>query len=197
VKPLAKKEQAASFSFGGPVIGFAGASIPIPFTTLSYGRGLTDKMTVYGGLHLTSLAFGNIQFDFGGTYGLWQRERQGLTGGLTLQTAVAPGKQNTVRLWPTAELNYYYQPGKGSSYLYGGLNSWFEASGKKSYNQVQPRHVIPNVQLGYMIVKTKIQHQFELKYLGIGIPNLPGVVDYRGIGGKGSIGIYYSIARKF
>jgi len=197
VKPLAKKQHAASFSFGGPVIGFAGASIPIPYTTLSYGRGMTDRLTVYGGLHLTSLAFGNAQFDLGGTYGLWQKEHQGLSAGISLQTAFAPGKSNTARLWPTAEVNYYYQPGKGASYLYGGLNSWFELSSTKSFAQAQQRHIVPNLQLGYVIVKTKLQHQFEVKYLGIGIPNLPGVVDYRGIGGKGSLGVYYSIARKF
>jgi hypothetical protein len=48
VKPLAKKQQAASFSFGGPIIKFAGAPIPIPFTTLAYGYGLTNKITGFG-----------------------------------------------------------------------------------------------------------------------------------------------------
>jgi hypothetical protein len=197
VKPLAKKEQAASFSFGGPLIGFAGASIPIPFTTLAYGRGLTERFTLYGGLHLTSLAFGNLQADLGGTYDVWHNEKNGISGGISLQTAVAPGKSQTARLWPVAELNYYFQPGKKPSYLYAGLNAWFEMASKKSYGQEQPRHLIPNLQLGYTIVKEKNQHQFEIKYLGIGIPNVPGVVDYRGLGGKGSFGIYYCIARKF
>lgn len=197
VKPLAKNEQSAGFSFGGPIIGFAGTSIPIPFTTLSYGRGLSDRLTVYGGFHLTSLAFGNAQFDFGGTYSIWKKERQGLSGGISLQTAVVPGKKNTARLWPAAEVNYYYQPGKRPSYMYAGISSWFELSTRKAYSQAETRKVIPNLQLGYTVVKEKTQHQFELKYLGIGIPNLPGVVDYRGIGGRGSFGFYYCIARKF
>ncbi len=197
VKPLAKKEQSAGFSFGGPIIGFAGASIPIPFTTLSYGRGLSDRLTVYGGWHLTSLAFGNVQFDLGSTYGIWHNEKQGLSGGINLQTAMAAGKANTARLWPTAEVNYYYQPGKSASYFYGGVNSWFELAKRKAHEQEQQRHLIPNLQLGYTLVKEKTQHQFELKYLGIGIPNLPGIVDYRGLGGKGSFGIYYCISRKF
>jgi hypothetical protein len=57
--------------------------------------------------------------------------------------------------------------------------------------------VIPNLQVGYNVVKEKWQHQFEIKYLGAGIPNLPGVVGYIGAGGKGAFGIYYSLVRKF
>ena len=68
---------------------------------------------------------------------------------------------------------------------------------KKAHDQAQTRHAIPNVHLGYMIVKTKWQHQFEFSYFGLGIPNLPGVVDYIGISGKGALGLHYSLIRKF
>lgn len=198
VKPLAKMQRAASFSFGGPMIRFSGAPIPIPFTTLGYGYGLTDNITTYGHLHTTSLLFGNAQADLGATLNLYKREsRFGITTSPAFQLAYNIRNQTGFRLWPSIDLNAYLHPGKTPSYLYAGVNSWFELSVRKAHGEKQQDHMIPNIQLGYCLVKTKWQHQLELKYLGMGIPNLPGVVDYIGLSGKGALGIYYSLVRKF
>lgn len=198
VKPLAKNQSAASFSFGGPLIKFSGAPIPIPFSTLGYGYGITTQVTAYGNLHSTSLLFGNLQLDAGATVQLYKKENKfGLTASPVLQLAYNVRNKTGFRIWPSADVNTYFHFNQKPSYLYAGINSWFELSGLKAHNEIQQRRVLPNIQLGYVIVKTKWQHQFECKYLGIGIPNLPGVVDYIGISGKGSLGIYYSLIRKF
>lgn len=198
VKPLAKNQSAASFSFGGPLIKFSGAPIPIPFSTLGYGYGITTQVTAYGNLHSTSLLFGNLQLDAGATVQLYKKENKfGLTASPALQLAYNVRNKTGFRIWPSADVNTYFHFNQKPSYLYAGTNSWFELSGLKAHNEIQQRRVLPNIQLGYVIVKTKWQHQFECKYLGIGIPNLPGVVDYIGISGKGSLGIYYSLIRKF
>lgn len=198
VKTLAKKQQAASFSFGGPIIKFAGAPIPIPFTTLAYGYGVTDKITAYGSLHTTSLLFGNLQSDIGATIKLFEKENKfGISASPALQVAYNIRNQTGFRIWPSADVNTYFHFNEKPSYIYAGVNSWFEFSKYKAHEQPQRRHAIPNLHLGYSIVKTKWQHQFELSYLGIGIPNLPGVVDYIGISGKGTLGFYYSLIRKF
>lgn len=198
VKPLAKNQSAASFSFGGPLIQFSGAPIPIPFSTLGYAYGVTTDATTYGNLHSTSLLFGNLQLDAGATMQLYKKESKfGLTASPAVQLAYNVRNKTGFRIWPSADINTYFHFRQKPSYLYAGVNSWFELSALKAHQQVQQRKAIPNVQLGYVIVKTKWQHQFECKYLGIGIPNLPGVVDYIGISGKGSLGIYYSLVRKF
>lgn len=198
VKPLAKNQSAASFSFGGPLIKFSGAPIPIPFSTLGYAYGVTTNATVYGNLHSTSLLFGNLQLDAGATLQLYKKENKfGLTASPALQLAYNVRNKTGFRIWPSADVNTYFHFNQKPSYLYAGINSWFELSGLKAHDEIQQRRVLPNIQLGYVIVKTKWQHQFECKYLGIGIPNLPGVVDYIGISGKGSLGIYYSLIRKF
>ena len=198
VKPLAKNQSAASFSFGGPLIKFSGAPIPIPFSTLGYAYGVTTNATVYGNLHSTSLLFGNLQLDAGATLQLFKKENKfGLTASPALQLAYNVRNKTGFRIWPSADVNTYFHFNQKPSYLYAGINSWFELSGLKAHDEIQQRRVLPNIQLGYVIVKTKWQHQFECKYLGIGIPNLPGVVDYIGISGKGSLGIYYSLIRKF
>ncbi len=198
VKPLAKKQSAVAFSFGGPLIKFSGTPIPVPFTTLGYGYGLTENTTVYGNLHTTSALFGNSQLDLGATFNLYKKENAfGITASPALQLAYSIGNKTSFRIWPSADINAYFHLTKKPSYLYAGVNSWFEFSKLRAHNEDQKKHVIPNLQVGYVIVKTKWQHQFEFKYLGIGIPNLPGVVDYIGISGKGALGIYYSLIRKF
>ncbi|MBA2612857.1 MAG: hypothetical protein H0U95_12865 [Bacteroidetes bacterium] len=198
IKPLEKKQQAASFSFGGPMIQFAGAPIPIPFTTLAYGYGLTNKVTGFGSLHTTSLLFGNLQSDIGTTLKLFEIENKfGLSASPALQIAYNIRNTTGFRVWPSADVNTYFHIMEKPSYIYAGANSWFEFSKYKAHNEIQQRHVIPNLHLGYMIVKPKWQHQFELSYLGLGIPNKPGVVDYIGISGKGTLGFYYCLIRKF
>jgi hypothetical protein len=185
VKTLAKKQQAASFSFGGPI-------------TLAYGYGVTDKITAYGSLHTTSLFFGNLQSDIGATIKLFEKENKfGISASPALQVAYNIRNQTGFRIWPTADINTYFHFNEKPSYIYAGVNSWFEFSNYKAHEQPQTRHAIPNLHLGYSIAKPKWQHQFELSYLGIGIPNLPGVVDYIGISGKGALGFYYSLIRKF
>ncbi|MBA3682410.1 MAG: hypothetical protein H0W73_14800 [Bacteroidetes bacterium] len=182
VKPLAKKQQAAAFSFGGPLIKFSGAPIPIPFTTLAYGYGVTDKVTTFASIHTTSLLFGNLQSDIGGTFKLFEKENKfGISASPALQIAYNFRNKTGFKIWPSADLNTYFHFKEKPSYLYCGINSWFEFSKYKAHEQQQKKHANPNLHLGYMIVNPKWQHQFELSYLGIGTPNLPGVVDYIGI----------------
>ncbi|MCW3077273.1 MAG: hypothetical protein JWO32_1882 [Bacteroidetes bacterium] len=198
VKPLQKGQRAAAITYGGPLIKFAGAPIPIPFTTLGFSYGLTSKITGYASLHTTSLIFGNLQTTVGGLFSLYEQENKfGLTVSPAIQTAYNIRNKTGFRIWPTLDLNAYYHPLQKPSFVYIGANSWFELSSLRAHNEPQANHIIPNIHAGYMLVKTKWQHQFEIKYLGLGIPNLPGVVDYIGISHKGALGIYYSLIRKF
>jgi hypothetical protein len=198
VKPLAKNKQAVSFSFGGPMIKLSNAIAPMPLTTFGYGYGLTNAITGYANLHTTSLLFGDVQTDIGATFKLFEKENTfGISASPALQLAYSIGNTGSFKVWPSADINAYYHLRKKPSYAYAGLNSWFELSNTRAYGQPQQRHAIPNIHVGYTIVKTKWQHQFELGYLGIGIPSLPNVVDYIGVSGKGTLGIYYSLIRKF
>ena len=198
VKPLSKNQNAASFSFGGPLIKFSGAPIPVPFSSLGFGRGLTDNTTLYGNLHTTSALFGNVQADLGATLNIYKKETKfGITASPALQLAYNARNRTGFRIWPSADINTYFHLNAKPSYFYAGINSWLETSRLKAHNETQQRHLIPNIQIGYVIVKIKWQHQFECKYLGIGVPNLPGVIDFIGISGKGTLGIYYSLVRKF
>lgn len=198
VKPLEKKQQVLSVSLGGPTVLFSGAPMPMPFTTIAYAYGLSSSTTMYGSMHVTSSLFGNAQGDIGATVKLHEWSNKiGLSASPALQIAYSVGNKTGFKIWPSLDLNTYVHIKNSLSYLYGGMNAWFELSKYKAHNEIQQTRMLPNLQLGYMHVKQKWQHQFELKYLGIGITNKPGIVDYIGVSGKGSFGIYYSLIRKF
>ncbi len=198
VKPLKKNEKVVSVSFGGPVIGYAGAAIPIPFTTAGFAKGLSDKLTAYAHVHPTSILFGNFQSDLGITYGLLDSEKKfGLSLSPAIQQAVSLRHTTGFRIWPSLDANAYRVVSPGGSYFYAGMNTWFELSATRAHGETQPRHIIPNVHAGFTFNGKQWNNQIELKYLGVGIPNLPGIVDYKGINGRGSLGIYYSLIRKF
>ena len=198
VKPLARNSQAASFTFGGPVIVYGGAAIPIPFTTAGYARGITNRLTGFVNLHSTSLMFANLQTDIGCTYGILGEEKKfGLSVSPAIQQAFNLRHGTGFRIWPTIDLNAYQVITRNGSYLYAGMNNWFEFSKTRAHGEPQPRHVIPNVHIGFTSTRTKWHNQFEIKYLGPGIPIYPGIIDYKGINSKGSIGLYYSITRLF
>ncbi|MEI6019726.1 MAG: hypothetical protein WCR21_01220 [Bacteroidota bacterium] len=198
VKPLKKNEQVACFTFGGPIIQFAGAAIPIPFTTIGYARGLNDKVTGYANLHSTSLLFSNLQIDLGTSIALFQKENKyGFSASPALQIATSLKAKNSFRIWPSTDLNFYYHPKEKASYWYTGLNAWFDLTSTKAHQEPQSTHIIPNMHGGYVVIKDKWQHQFQLSYFGLGMANLPNVVSYVGIAQKGSLGFHYALIRKF
>ena len=86
VKPLKKNEKALNLSLGGELIRFGNAVIPVPFTSIVYGQGITDKTTVFGSIHTTSALFGNFQTDVGVVQQLYKNDS--LKIGITISPAL-------------------------------------------------------------------------------------------------------------
>lgn len=198
VKPLQKKQQVVGGSFGGPLINFAGAPIPIPFTSLFYANGLTDNVTVIGGLNTTSLLFGNVHIDASSCINLFKKEDKfGISLNPGLQSIYHVKDSKSFGLWPTLDVNGYFHIKNKKSLLYTGINAWIELKNQKAHGEKVNTPILPNFQFGYQLVNTKWNHQFELKYLGIGRSNQPNVVDYIGLSGKGALGLFYGLHFKF
>lgn len=196
VKPLAKNEKVISASFGGPMIVFAGAPIPIPFTTIGYAQGISSNVTLFGNLHSTSSLFGNVQTDIGGTIQLFKKQEVfGISVSPALQAAYNIRNKSGLRFWPSCDLNFYHQLKQKASYFYSGVNCWVELASKKAFGEKQNQHLIPNLQVGFVCLYNKWRHQFQLSYFGIGIANQPGVVGYIGVAGKGALGFHYAVIR--
>ena len=89
VEPLKKGQQVITGNFGGPVAKIPGiGAIPIPFTAVGYGYGVSNKTTVFGNLHTTSLAFGIGQTDIGVSQSIWKNDKMGVSAQGTMNIFV-------------------------------------------------------------------------------------------------------------
>jgi hypothetical protein len=198
VKPLEKGQKAVNVHLGGPLIGFAGTTIPIPFTSITGAYGLKDNLTVFMGLHTTALAFGVFQTDIGMVKQLKAQNNflPAITITPALNLAVDKWKGH-FKCWPQLDLNGYWHIRKKSHFTYLGLSNWFELSGMKAHDEKQTIHWIWNPHLGQSFVFEKWLYNLEIKYLASTTKNLPNVVDFKSFGNTGAVGVFISVTRKF
>ncbi len=199
VQPLQKGEHAIGFDLGGPLFEFSGMNIPAPLSSLYYGFGLDSNLTLFGSLHTTSLAFANFQTDFGATWKFYRQD--GYIPNLSLTAAgnyIFHFGDPNMKFWPQLDINAYWEHGEYNSYVYAGLDSWFELAKLRAHEQKTPDHWMMNPTVGY-VYKTKTwDYNLELKFLAPGYDHTYVLVDYRGITGKyGSTGIYLNITKRF
>ncbi len=198
VRPLDKGQRAVGAHLGGPLIGFAGTTIPMPFTSIMYAQGVTEKTTVFGSVHTTSLLFGVIQTDIGACHNLYYNDSLRIGLSVTPAVNMAYDKwESNFKLWPQVDVNMYWDIRPKKSFVYVGVDNWFELANTREHDQPQENRWIVNPQIGYTNVRDKWNHNIEFKYLAPNLDNEPGVVDYKGVSGKGAIGVYISFIRKF
>lgn len=215
VEPLKKRENAISASLGGPMLNVPGvATMPIPFTSLTYGRGITDNITAYGSWYSTAAIFGTFQFDAGATVRLLESENQkhGLstTGGFNFAT---DRWEWNSKFWPQLDVNYYWKYNKRfqvqddlltkggtptANLLYAGIGTWYELSGKRSHDVKQETRVIPMLNIGHNLNGKKWTLTTEVKLIAPFSSNENIVVDYVSLTGRtGATGIYIGVTRRF
>jgi hypothetical protein len=197
VKPLAKGEQAIGANLGGPLIQFAGAPIPIPYTSAFYAKGLNNKTSVFGSVHLTALAFGVFQTDIGICQQVYHSSKMdwGIGVNPALNIAIDRWEWNT-KIWPQLDINVYKNWGT-KRMLYLGVNNWFEPSAKRAHNETQAKHWYLNPHIGFMYNRGKYSYGVETKWVAPGVTNVPNVVDYIGVNQQGALGVYFQFLRKF
>jgi hypothetical protein len=196
IKPLRKKETAIGGSFGGPLIKFSGAVIPIPYITLNGGHGVSDKVTLTGAAHVTSAVFGVAQIETGALISLWQKDsmKQGISLHANLNTAF---NQKDLRLWPQTDLNYFKHLTQ-KAFLYAGVSCWFEPDLNGPHNTRIDNFIIPSIQFGYMMNQKSWMFQFEGKVIAPNENNKFVAVDYvTPLGKAGAFGVYFTAAKRF
>ncbi|MGZ3867422.1 MAG: hypothetical protein ACXVC6_07540 [Bacteroidia bacterium] len=198
VRPLDKGQKSVSANLGGPLIGFKNTVIPVPMTSVLYAQGVTNKTSAFGSVHATAMLFGIFQTDIGVCQGLYYNDslRLGISATPALNMAFDKWEHH-FKCWPQLDLNFYWELKPKKSFLYGGVNNWFELAKYKAYGEIQQNHWLVSPQVGFTYCRKKWNYSFEVKYLVPYIENTPNVVDYKGINGKGAIGIYLNFSRKF
>ena len=210
VEPLKRGQQVITGNFGGPVAKIPGiGNIPIPYTAIGYGRGLTDKTTIFGNLHTTSLLFGVGQTDLGVSQSIWKNDQMGVSaqGSMNILVDFYTGAN---RFWPQVDANYYFKYGKHSkpvqldamckieskhyNFFYAGLSNWFDPYKTESQGRQNAQFWIPNVQLGHQWIRPKWSYQAELKMLAPNQSNQNIVVNYPSLlNNRGALGLYFGI----
>ncbi|MBC8343207.1 MAG: hypothetical protein ISR55_00250 [Bacteroidetes bacterium] len=199
IQPLEVKQHAVSFSLGGPLFNFSDMNIPAPLSSICYGFGLKDNLTLFGSLHTTSLAFGNFQSDFGATYKFLDQEKYKPN-----LSACAAGNlifnfdEPNLHFWPQIDLNAYWEHGKNNSFFFVGISNWFELAAERAHDQPSTDHWLLNPQLGYQWNTNSWSFHAELKFLAPGHSNEEVLIDFRSLTGNyGSTGLYLGVTKKF
>ncbi len=200
VEPLENGQQVIALDIGGPTIGFGGAVIPIPLSSVVYARGIDTNLTVFGSLHITSLLFSNLQTDFGATYRFYESKNQFVPSFSTSINGNAIYDMNDAKFkfWPQLDINAYWNFGKRNHYAYLGVQNWWELAGVRSQGRPQLDRWLVNPQFGVVFKSKNWFYSIETKLLGPSHDNVNAFVPYFSLlGDKGATGIYLGVGYKF
>ncbi|HEY4799655.1 MAG TPA: hypothetical protein VII99_11305 [Bacteroidia bacterium] len=197
VRPLEKGQKIISANLGGPLIGFSGKIIPVPLSSIMYAQGLKENTSVFGSLHTTSLLFGVIQTDIGICRRVYYNDslRLGVSVTPALNLAIDKWEWHS-KCWPQLDVNVYRECRSKKSFYYAGMENWIELAMNRADGTTQKQHWIFAPQAGFTYCRKKWNYNIEMKYIAPNISNLLSVVDYKGIGGKGAMALYFTFTRK-
>jgi hypothetical protein len=198
VKPLAKKQHAANLSFGGPLIKFGTATIPVPFITANYGYGIDSMLTGFASFNITSALYGNFQAELGATR-QWTRQHRYLPAlGTTLQLNAIYRNTEAKKLYPQLDLHAYWEYGKRKNYFYIGASNWFELSKTRTLGEPLDNRWIFMPMAGHSFNGRKWNVNIEAKIMAPNLSNEKLVVEYQTpLRNRGAFGIYIGYTRKF
>jgi len=213
VRTLKQGEKRLGGNVGGPLIKYSGTVMPVPFTSVYYAQGISDSVTVFGGIHATSGLFGNFQTDIGGTYDIWRNRdtTKGITGTFALNTAFninntenlqdvqnKPRTINSFRIWPQIDANAYYVYNKSKNhFLYYGISTWIETKANRQSGIKQKAYIFACPHVGTTLSHKLYNFTFEFKYLAPYMNSWDPLVDYiRPVGKYGGLGFYVAITKK-
>lgn len=198
IKPLQKEQWAAGGSFGGPLVGFGEATIPVPFTALSGAYGIDSNTTITARIYPTSALFGVAQVDAGVLY-QWRKAEKWKPGISTLPQAMfmMDRWEGRSSFYPSIDISAWWDVNERGDFFYTGFSNWFELRVQGALGRDQRQRWIPAFNAGYSLVKTKWNTTFELKYLAPGRSNENLVVDYKMTGNTGAVALFVSLTRKF
>lgn len=198
VKPLNKKQHAASVSLGGPLIVYGQTATPIPFLTANYGYGIDSTLTGFAGVNITSALFGNAQMELGATKQI-MKQRFYIPGvSITPAINVIYRNRNTKKIYPQVAVNAFWEYGKRRSYFYIGVDNWFEPTLKRKYGIEQKNHWFFCPAIGHSFASERWNFNVEVKVMAPNLSNEKLVVEYvTPFQSHGAFGVFLGYTRKF
>lgn len=198
VLPLCYKENLVNASVGGPMIHNGKTITPIPFTSITYSRGLSDTNTVFASFYPTAALFGTYQMEVG--LNRYIINNDSAKYAVTITPSLNFMKRDSLnKFYPQIDVNYIKRSALHDNYFYAGLSNWFEPATKKINGEKQSNLWFPSPQTGYVWnTKKGFMFQAEFKYLVPFKRNDYGPVEYvKPFIPYGGIGIYFGASYKF
>jgi len=198
VIPLKKGENSVSANLGGPLFKFSGIVIPMPLSSVSYSRGISDNFTVTGSVHTTSMVFGVFHLEGTGLTRLykWNDGKSGIS--------ISPGFHTMIDKWegnfsfyPYSDFNYYKCTGDKGNHFFGGISVLYDVRSKKAFDIKNENRIIPYINAGYKWVRPKFTWSVEMKYINFTRDSRNIVVEYISPGHYGVPGIYFGVTKNF
>ena len=188
VKPLEKGETRIVVDFGGPVVG-----IPLPLSSISLAHGISEKLTVFGGVHTTTLIYHSLQFDLGANYSFLETQKwqPGISGSLILNPIIDFRVGNS-SIFPETAFNFYWQLRK-KHIPFIGLTNWYDVA-KGTVELEKGKLMHPAFYLGYNYEGEKWIFGVEAKWLNFNKTLFIPQIEQTTIGGKGAVGLYFKAA---
>lgn len=199
-RPLDKGEHRVGATFGGPMVAFGGAVIPLPNLVVQGASGvaeLNDKpLELDYGLNVTALAFGQLGLHLGGSYLLLE------------QKGAIPALSVTDRIYI---YNNYISPtttpeAKGFSFvdqlevtaswlvkeqlIYGGLAQYTDL---KSPGLI----LSPFMGLDLSHGSGPWSVQIEGRYMGVNLSKEVNTIEWVGVGDRGAVAFNLGFSRTF
>ncbi len=201
VVPLEKGEHVVNASMGGPLVNVPGiATIPIPFTSVGYGFGLTDKSVVSGALYPTAGIYGVFQISGSYMQEFWQKAKMHFTGKFGFDFMTDIYEKNS-RFWPQLDANFAYTYQEKDidgalkrKLIYAGFSNWVELNKIKAHGEEQTAFLFFNPHIGHQMKRNNWAFHFELAFLASNLSNEKVALDYKSAFGKrGATGIYFGL----
>lgn len=192
VKPLEKGEVQLGLDVGGPIVN----TQMLPLSSLHFAYGVHDKLSFFGGIHTTTLAFQTLQLDFGWCYNVL--EQDGFKPGISVNAVFNPMlslRNADFRLFPEISPNLYWELGE-KHLLHLGMINWFDLTpGTVDIGNSAVWH--PSFQVGYRFEMKRFVFAADYRILNINkeivVPQA-NVPTWTGGGGQG---IYFSVNYRF
>jgi hypothetical protein len=198
VKPLDKKQHAASVSLGGPLIKYGEATIPIPFLTANYGYGIDSTLTAFTSFNITSALYGNFQMEIGAAKQLLKQKKYMPAVSISPVLNIIYKNKEAHKLYPQIAVTAFREYGKRKNFVYVGMDNWFELSKERAFDVKQKNHWIFMPMLGHSFTGKKWNLNLETKIIAPNLSNKKIVVEYQTpLKDRGAFGVYIGFTRKF
>lgn len=178
VVPLNRKERSFGVSYGGLIVEENDVPMPLPLVNISYAKGKTDRLTYFGGLHISPLLNGY----FGGEIGAlrewkwWSKLKLGLTTNAVANIMYA--SYSGFNIFPQFDANLYWHfkndphyfcdcPGdpKWNMFFYTGFQSHYNGINNYSFSEPFSDELVFSPHVGYSFGTGDWRFSTEIKWI--------------------------------